>query len=58
MREQDYRAYTCGCKKFEEYEEYRQCIARVGTNVSPVTRLSDSQNMSLGHKYGNNEIHR
>ncbi|KAK4159216.1 hypothetical protein QBC43DRAFT_304845 [Cladorrhinum sp. PSN259] len=34
---QTYRVYTCGCKK---PEEFKQCEARLGTNVkcTPVTR--------------------
>jgi hypothetical protein len=50
MCEQDYRQYTCGCKKMEEY---RQCSERLGTNVkcSPVTpvKLPDSQHMCTKH---------
>ncbi|KAF2135472.1 uncharacterized protein K452DRAFT_281471 [Aplosporella prunicola CBS 121167] len=58
---QDYRLYTCGCKKLEEF---RQCAERQGTNVkcSPVTqqRLQDSVHMCSRHmvKPGKDEMQR
>ncbi|KAL2187957.1 hypothetical protein L209DRAFT_754146 [Thermothelomyces heterothallicus CBS 203.75] len=61
MCEQDYRYYTCGCTKMEEF---RQCVARQGTNVkcSPVTkvRLPGSSYICIKHivKPGKDEMHR
>ncbi len=61
MCEQDYRMYTCGCKKLEEF---RQCEERQGTNVkcTPVkmTKVQDSVHMCSKHmvKEGKDEMHR
>ncbi|KAF2459723.1 hypothetical protein BDY21DRAFT_336313 [Lineolata rhizophorae] len=61
MRTQDYRKYTCGCRK---QEEFRQCAARQGTNVkcSPVSqnRLPNSTHMCPRHmvKPGKDEMRR
>jgi hypothetical protein len=61
MCTQDYRMYTCGCKKLEEF---RQCAERDGTNVkcSPVVqnRLADSVHMCSKHmvKPGKDEMRR
>ena len=61
MCEQDFRRYTCGCKK---YEEFRQCAARAGTNVkcNPVSQieLPQSLHMCTRHmvKPGKDEMHR
>lgn len=50
MCTQDYRIYTCGCKKSEEFH---QCQQRRGTNVkcTPVVQgeLRSSPHMCSGH---------
>ncbi len=61
MCTQDYRLYTCGCRKLEEF---RQCLARQGTNekCAPVTqnRLDDSSHMCSKHLIvpGKDRMHR
>ena len=61
MCTQDYRMYTCGCKKLEEF---RQCEARLGTNVrcNPVVQnpLDPSVHMCSRHmvKPGKDEMRR
>jgi hypothetical protein len=50
MCTQDYRVYTCGCKKDEEY---RQCAAKFGTNeiCTPMVKnkLESATHMCITH---------
>ena len=60
MCEQDYRQYSCGCKR---EGEFRQCTARAGTNVKcdPVTPNDPvrANHMCVRHMVypGNDEMH-
>ncbi|CZT52446.1 uncharacterized protein RSE6_13782 [Rhynchosporium secalis] len=58
---QTYRKYSCGCRK---PEEFKQCLARQGTNVKcrPITKedLAESVHMCSKHMVnpGKDEMHR
>lgn len=58
---QEYREYTCGCK---QNTDFKQCVARLGTNVrcDPVTRVPLGVSLHIYKKHtvepGKDAMHR